>query len=253
VVEEWLLALRRSSDRFAALTSSLSPEQLAESSYAEEWSNAQVAAHLGSYAEIFTRTLEVGLGDAPAPGPEDLQAIWDRWNALDPASQVEAGNRATAGFVAAVELLDAEERARFRFELFGDSGDLRRLVAMRLTEHALHSWDVAVSQDAAATLTPDAVELLIDDQDRLGAWLEPVPGLGPMTVVTTEPDRRFRLSFDPAIRIAPAEPADVVDTPLVMAAEAFLRLLFGRLDAAHARGVPADDRWVALRAAFPGF
>jgi hypothetical protein len=37
---------------------------------------------------------------------------------------------------------------------------------MRLSEHAIHTWDVEVALDPAATIAPVPVELLIDSFDR---------------------------------------------------------------------------------------
>ncbi len=258
-VDQLLALLRAASQRFTDLTGSLSAEQLRAASYADEWSNAQVASHLGSAAEIFGLLLAAGRTGDPPPPPELWQQVWDRWNALGPEQQVAESVRAQADLIATVETLDPGERERFRVEAFGTTLDLAGLIGMRLSEQTIHGWDVAVSQDAGAILAPDGVAELIDGLGPLAAWLPPVPGLAPVTVVTTYPDRRFRLGFDPTRTIEPAtdsEP-DVTDgdaePPLMMPAEAFIRLIYGRLDPAHAPGVPDDPRLPPLRAAFTGF
>jgi hypothetical protein len=57
----WLAALRRSHERMTALVGGLTDEQAALRSYADEWSLAQVASHLGSQAEVFELFLTAGL------------------------------------------------------------------------------------------------------------------------------------------------------------------------------------------------
>jgi hypothetical protein len=51
----------------------------------------------------------------------------------------------------------------------------------------------------------------------------------------------------------PDDAADAGAEPLVLPAEAFIRLLYGRLDREHARDVTSDPRLDVLREAFPGF
>ncbi len=261
--EHKLALLTAASDRFTALTSALSADQLRATSYDDEWSNAQVASHLGSGAEIFGLLLEAGRRGEPTPPNEEWQRIWARWNDLGPEDQIAQSARTRAAFVTAVEGLDPAERDRFAVEAFNRRLDLADLIGMRLTEQTVHAWDVAVGSDATATLAPDGVAELIDEVGALAAWLPPVPGLAPVEVITTDPDRRFRLTFEPTRRVetldgAASDRSDASDRgdgdePLVLPAEAFIRLLYGRLDADHASAVPADDRLAALRAAFPGF
>ena len=42
--------------------------------------------------------------------------------------------------------------------------DIATLAAFRLSEHALHSWDVVAAFDRDAGLAPDAAALLVDRQ-----------------------------------------------------------------------------------------
>ena len=63
----WLAALRRSHERMTAIVGGLTDEQTMLRSYADEWSLAQVASHLGSQAEIFELFLTAGLTGTDAP------------------------------------------------------------------------------------------------------------------------------------------------------------------------------------------
>jgi len=135
----------------------------------------------------------------------------------------------------------------------------------------VHTWDVAVAFDAAATIAPDAVELTID---ALAPLVQRVgkPAERPLRVrVTTRgPNRVFDLEIGPdgarlsASGHAPNDHApndhapndhapNEGDAALDLSAEAFIRLVYGRLDDAHTPplksvGVGIDT----LRATFPG-
>ena len=65
---------------------------------------------------------------------------------------------------------------------------------MRLSEHALHTWDVAVALDPHVVLPDDAVDLVVDRLDALVAWTRRTqPGLK-VRVETTGAERVFLLS-----------------------------------------------------------
>jgi uncharacterized protein (TIGR03083 family) len=250
----WLAALRRSHGRMSALVGGLTDEQAMLRSYADEWSLAQVASHLGSQAEIFGLFLTAGLTGADAPDGDTFVPIWDRWNALAPRSQVADSVSANEHFIARLEHLEPEQQDAFGLRLFGSDVDIAGLTALRLGEHALHTWDIAVALDPAATVAPDAVELLIDTlPQRAAAAGLPVPGGRPVEVVTADPVRTYRLTLNPAVTLTPLDAVTPDATVARFPAEAFLRLVAGRLDPEHTPlGVDAPDL-DQLRQAFPGF
>ena len=250
----WLAAIRRSHDRMAAHVEGLTDEQLTLRSYADQWSLAQVASHLGSQAEIFNLYLTAGLTGTDAPDQDTIVPIWDRWNALPPRSQVADSVTANERLVSRLEHLEPEQQDAFTLTLFGSDLDLAGLAALRLGEHALHTWDIAVTLDPAATVAADAVELLIDTlPQRAAAAGLPVPGGRPVEVVTSDPLRTFRLTLDPKVTLTPADAITPDAQVAYLPAEAFLRLVAGRLDPQHTPlGVEAPDL-DQLRDAFPGF
>ena len=74
-------------------------------------------------------------------------------------------------------------------------------------------------------------------------------------LVTSGPDRAFRIDVDDAMRIEPVAPAAAGEGDLHLPAEAALRLMYGRLDDDHRPPVdrnelPPLDR---LRRVFTGF
>jgi len=252
-VTTWIHALRSSHNRFAALVSPLDATAVQRPSYDTEWSIAQVASHLGSQAEIFGLFLDAGASGGDAPGPERFGPIWDRWNALAPAQQVAESLAANGRFVARVQGLGAAERDSFALAAFGRQVDLGGLLAMRLGEHAVHTWDVAVALDPAAVLAPDATALLVDTLPELAARTgkagEPAAEL---SVGTDDPARRFRLSLGEQVTLSSDDAPGAAD--LRLPAEAFVRLCYGRLDPQHTPpGVEGGALLTRLREVFPGF
>ena len=164
--DPWIDALRYSHDRLRTLVGPLDLDQLEQPSYASEWSIAQVLSHLGSQAEIFSLFLDAGLGGSDPPGREAFAPIWDAWNARSPQDQAADALRVDGALVERFESLDDKQRERLHVELFGMNLDTTGLARMRLGEHAVHTWDVAVALDPAATVAPDAVHLLVGSFSR---------------------------------------------------------------------------------------
>jgi uncharacterized protein (TIGR03083 family) len=249
---DWLSAIRHSQDRMNALARELSGDRATLRSYADEWSVAQVASHLGSQAEIFDLFLTAGLDHTEVPGGDVFTTIWDRWNALPPQAQLADGVAANEKLLARLEGLTPAQQESYALSMFGRDLDIAGLAGLRLGEHALHVWDIAVAVDPAATLAPDAVALLIDTLPGTAAQAgTPVPAAGAVTVATTDPARSFELTLDPAVTLTPVTEGTPEAT---FPAEAFIRLVAGRLDPDHTPpGVDAPDHLEQLRQAFPGF
>jgi len=255
----WVAALRDSHDRLIAILDNLGPAQLSGPSDCSEWTIAQVLSHLGSGAEIFSLIVEAGLGDGQAPGNETFPPIWDAWNAKDPKEQADDFKRADSALLERVEALNDKQIADFKVSMFGMDLDAVGILAMRLSEHALHSWDIAVALDPGATVSQTATDLLIDGLDkRVGRAGKPVGGPLRVQIETSSPARIFTLSVGDEVSLVPGpdEGNEGAETSsLQIPSEAFLRLVAGRMDPDHtpaevqADGVSLDS----LRAVFPGF
>ena len=250
----WIAATRASHDRLTGLLVALGPEQVTGPSYASEWSIADAASHLGSQAEIFNLFLDAAFAGAPTPGTETFGPIWDRWNARAPMHQVSDSIASNEVFVRRLEQLTEAERGAFPVPMFGRQLELSGLLAMRLGEHAMHTWDIEVALDPNAGVAPSAVELLIDTVEGTAARVSvSIDGLDPVSISTTDPQRLLRLVISPAVSLSAAEMAehDAVQLP----AEALLRLVYGRLDPDHTPEGVVDDhtRLSGLRTVFPGF
>jgi uncharacterized protein (TIGR03083 family) len=254
----WISALRHSHDRLRTSVQSLGSDQLAQRSYPSEWTIAQVLSHLGSQAEIFGLILEAGLAGQEPPGREEFPPVWDKWNAKDPQAQATDALLADQATLERLESMDADERARLHLNLFGMDIDTTGFARLRLSEHAVHTWDVLVALDPAATLAPDAVALLIDIVEQVaGRSAKPDGQQRTVRVFTSDPERQFILATGDEVTLTPVDgdaPPEPGGAELRLPAEALIRLVYGRLDEAHTpptetAGVELDD----LRQIFRGF
>lgn len=265
--QDWIAALRSSQDRLASVVSAIDDNTLVGPSYDTEWTVAQVLSHLGSGAEIFDLFLDAGLAGSPVPGVEAFHPVWDDWNARTPVAQRDGVVASNEKLLARIEGLSPEERAKFHLDFFGTEADLATFVRLRLGEHAVHTWDAAVVLDPSALVAADVVELLIDHVGQLAARSgkaseQPFR----VRVTTTDPSRDYIVSVGETVTAEPVDASDPsatdsVDGSLTLPAEAYLRLIYGRLDpdhtpepAATGSAANAGTRGLAdLRATFQGF
>jgi uncharacterized protein (TIGR03083 family) len=249
----WVRALRASHDRLAGIVAGLDDDGLRAQSYDTEWSIADVLSHLGSGAEIFSLYLDAAASGGEPPSREAFPGIWDTWNARSPEEQAARSVEANEALVTRIESLTPDQRAAFQVAMFGPAPmDLVTFLSMRLSEHALHSWDVAVALDPAARVAPDAVELLVDTVPRLAGFVgKKAPAPVAIAVTTAAPERAFTVDTG-GVSVLPAGAADTTTASLALPAEAFIRMLSGRLDDAtelKAAGVTLPE----VKSVFPGF
>jgi uncharacterized protein (TIGR03083 family) len=253
-VRTWIAALRGSQQRLASMVAELSSAQLRDLSYASEWTVAQVLSHIGSQAEIAQHLLAAVLAGKPPPGPETFPPIWDVWNARGPDEQAAQCLLADAGHVRELEKLTDDQLAGIHFQFFGMDFDAVGMVWLRLGEHALHSWDIAVSLDDKAEVAPQSVALLVDTIPRVASRGTPAGVPFQAAFVTSAPEREFVLEVSDTVTM---EQAPVADTPTIaLPAEALLRLVYGRLDHKHTpplRAVSGHVDMDLVRRVFPGF
>jgi uncharacterized protein (TIGR03083 family) len=256
----WIAALRDSHERLTGLVGELTPEQIRGGSYCSDWTIAQVLSHLGSGAEIGLMMLPGALGEGEQSTPDSFPPVWDVWNSKTPEQQAADSLVADERSVETLEGLSDDQLSRISMPFFGGMIlDAIGFIRLRLGEHALHTWDVAERLDPAATVSPGAVELLIDNvpeflAPRLG---KPLDEPFAVRIEATGPDRDYLLTTTDTVTMTewPEGGTGAPAAEVTMPAEALLRLAYGRLDPEHTpatvTGDPADlDR---LRAVFPGF
>lgn len=266
--DRWIAALRRSYDDLAGEAAAFSADDLRRPSGSTEWTVAQVLSHLGSGAEIGLANLDANLAGTDPPPSEANQPIWDRWNAMGAEEQAAEWRVRDAAFVARWEAVDADTRRSLQITLpfLPAPIGLAEAAGFRLSEHALHAWDVRVAFADDAVVAPDAVELLLDRLGFMIGWVGKADAWtgGPTTVAVTmtDPDRRAWLELGgDSLRVHEAAPAATpdgppVETTLTLPAEAWLRLGYGRLRPANTPASVAIEGRATLddlRAVLPGF
>lgn len=254
-----IAALRAGHDDLVPLVEGMSAEDLTRGSVATEWDVSQVLSHLGSGAVIGLAALDAALKGERNPGMDFNKSVWARWDAMTPADRQREFVTANAALVERYEGLDEQTREDLRVDLgfLPQPIDVRTAGNFRLNEFALHSWDVRATFDPAATVRAGAVAPLVDHIGALLGWIGKAGaldgGTAQIAVTTTQPDRAFGLSITDGVGLTGTP--DAPDGTLALPAEAWLRLLTGRLRPEHtpagveATGVDLDT----LRRVFPGY
>jgi uncharacterized protein (TIGR03083 family) len=251
-MNERLHALEHSVEYLALVVARIDPANYTTPSYADEWTIADVLSHIGSGSVIAKQRVE-DLVAGRTTGDDFNQSVWDEWNAKQPLDQVNDALAADKALLSTLTSLTDVERAALRFPLGPMVLDFDGLVGLRLNEHVLHTWDVEVTLDAASTLTDVAAGTVIDNLELIARFAgKPTGEHREWHVRTKHPTRDFVLTHTAdAVTLTPSEPVDGPD--LEINAEAFVRLVYGRLDGAHR---PSDLDHVAidqLAKVFPGF
>lgn len=245
-------ALRASVGRLHDLASGLDDAEIVSPSYCDDWSIAQVLSHLGSGAVISLR----GLQDVRAgtTTPEGFNpSVWDEWNAKTPRAQADEALEADEALMEAYEGVDDSERERLTFPMGPLSLGFDELVGLRLNEHTFHSWDIAVMLDGSVGLPEDATALVIDNLSLIARFTGRPNGEERTIAIHTTGPRRdiaLRLSTD-GVAVGAGDPGQQPD--LELPAEAFCRLVYGRLDPDHTPPFRGDAALLnGLRGVFPG-
>jgi uncharacterized protein (TIGR03083 family) len=256
-----IAALRSGHDSLAALVSKLSDDDLALTSGATEWDVSQVLSHLGSGAEINRATVQAALDGKPNPGHDFNKSVWARWDAMSRRERADGFLVANPAAVELYESLDADTRQNLRIDVgfMPAPVDVATSARLRLNEQALHSWDVRVTFDQGAALTPEAVGPLLERTGDLLGWLGKADKLegrqGVIQVRTSAPEDVFALRLGERISVEREVPEEF-DGTLSLPAEAWLRLVSGRLapqytpSGIEAAGLADLD---LLRKVFPGY
>ncbi len=247
--------LRNSHERLAGLVRPLTPDQLRAQSYDTDWTIAQVLSHLGSGAEIATLSLAAALGGRDQLDQGAFPAIWDTWNNRTPELQAADCLIWDGEHVSRLEQLTGAELDSIGLDFFGRQLDAAGLIRLRLSEHAIHVWDVAVSIDPGATVADDAIAPAMEQIAQLLPFVaKPAGDSFRVRLRTTAPDGDYLLEVGESVTWSDWAEGSDTDGEIRLPAEALLRLFYGRLDPEHtpeysATGIDLDR----LRAVFPGF
>jgi uncharacterized protein (TIGR03083 family) len=244
-------ALRSSVERLYALASPMSEGELTTGAYPSEWTVAQVLSHLGSGAVITQRRLEDALAGQDTPD-DFAPGVWDTWNAKGPVAQRDGALAADAALLARIEAVPPDERNTFASAMGPMTLNFGQFVGMRLNEHAFHTWDIEVAADPAATIPALVAALVVDNLELVARFTgKPTGDTTTITVATTDPKRDFAVEITPGgVALTPGAAAASPDVELP--AEAFARLVYGRLDTEHTPSGEHGPALDILRRLFPG-
>jgi uncharacterized protein (TIGR03083 family) len=247
--------LRNSHDRLAGLVQPLTPDHLRAQSYDTDWTIAQVLSHLGSGAEIATLSLAAALGGRGQLDQSAFPAIWDTWNNRTPEMQATDSLTWDGEHVQRLEQLTDAELDSIGLDFFGRQLDAAGLVRLRLSEHAIHVWDVAVTIDPGAVVSGDAIRPAMEQITQLFQFVaKPAGDSFRVRLRTIAPDGDYLLDVGESVTLTDWADGSEADGEIRLPAEALLRLFYGRLDPEHtpeyaAEGIDLDR----LRPVFPGF
>jgi uncharacterized protein (TIGR03083 family) len=246
--------LRHSHNQLVEQTKDLDATDLARQSACTEWSVAQVMSHLGSQTEIFSLIVQAGLTGGPGPSNEAFPPIWSAWNERSAEVQVRDSIEVNDRFLKGLESLDDKALKDFHVQAVGMEIDAVALCRLRLAEHAIHSWDIAVAFDPMATIIPEAVELIVDAGAEMAARVGKATEEHHVIHVQTHEPQRDLAFMTNGVRIVPWS-EQKSDASLRISAEGLIRLIYGRsreTDLAHAEFTDGALSFDGLRAIFPG-
>jgi uncharacterized protein (TIGR03083 family) len=244
-------ALRFSASRLRDIAAALTDTALTGRAYPTEWTIAQVLSHLGSGAVIMQRNVDGALVGAPTPD-DFAPSVWDEWNAKTPTQQRADGLTADESLLRRLEAMTPEERDGFTLAMGPLTLGFTELVAMRLNEHALHTWDIEAAVDPAATLPRQVADLLVDNLELIARYTgKPTGDTARISVATFDPTRAFTVELA-ADSVTFTASASAESPDAEMPAEAFIRLIYGRLDPDHTPAQIASTAIDTLRRVFPG-
>ena len=229
-----IAALRSGNDSLAGLVSGYSDGQLAGPTGADEWDVSQVLSHLGSGAEIAQNGLQAALDGKPNPGLEFNKTVWARYDAATPRERLTwflAANEATTQ---SYESLNEATRDTLKIDMgfLPAPVDVATAASFRLGELALHSWDVRVGADPAATIAQEATPHLLPRMELMAGFLGKPDALegrqSLIAVTTTDPAAELALNLGEQVSVSAGAPQRS-DGTLTLPAEAWVRLVTGRL------------------------
>ena len=251
-MKESLKALHNSVAHLGEVIEKIEPDKYTDSAYPKEWTIADTMSHLGSGAVITSQNFDNILSGAEAD-PDFSTSTWDEWNAKDPAAQVADALVADAALLDRLQMLDEEGRDKFEFSMGPVKFDFDGFVSLRLNEQALHTWDIEVTTNGSATVPEDAAAVMVDHVAMFVGFSGKTNGVAhDVHVKTVNPEREYVLAFgEDSVSMSVNEHGGNVD--LELPAEAFVRLVGGRLDPKHTPRNVTGEHLDELRQAFPGY
>jgi len=252
--------LSESVERLRALIETADDATLSAQSACADWSVAQVLAHLGAGAEIALAGLIAGLdgSDEPVAG-ESMQTIWDTYDALDDRAALERAIAADRSLVEAFAQLTDAQLADVRVPFFTGPIPVEIFAAFRLSEHAVHTWDIETANQPEGELEPTAAATILDNVvmalfARLAQPLEIAAST--VSVQLVDSGRELTMRLGEPVGLTARSANDACDGAMTTTTAAFVRLIYGRSGPGigpSSTQVTGPVTMETIRTAFPGF
>jgi uncharacterized protein (TIGR03083 family) len=246
-------ALKSSTEQLRGIVESLDGEQLRAPAYPTEWTIADVLSHLGSGSVIFIRMVNDSIKGEVTPA-EFSRSVWDEWDAKSPEDQASGVVVVSRDLVARIDELSTDEKNAVKIALGPFSLNWDQYLGLRLNEQLLHTWDVEVALNPQAVLPDDAIEPLLGNFAMIASFAAKPTGAERTYVLkTSDPVNTYTVTLTPD-SVTSAEGDTELPVDVELPAEAFIRLVCGRLDPEHTpSSVTGTEHLVELRQVFPGF
>jgi len=252
--------LVESHERLARVLDQVGKEGLESPSACSDWTIGRTVAHIGSGAEIAQAGLAIGLAGGTSPVENAaMQAVWSAYDALDDSTATDRAMIANQSLLDAFAALSPTELRDVRVPFFTGPVPVSMFASFRLSEHAVHVWDVEVMNDPGAVLDPAAATTIFGSVvSALIGRLATVSALPVelLEVVVDNPERHLGLSLADPVGVADWSTDSSTEAVLTTTMDAFVRLVYGRLSPEHTPGSTSIVGPVSLdelRAMFKGF
>src|ERR1700738_3271119 len=220
-MSEELAALHRSVDRLRRIVGGLEPRQLREPAYPTEWTIADVLSHIGSGAVILGQRFDDVVSGQESDA-DFAQSVWEEWNAKGPEAQAVDALVADAALLGRLDALGEEQRAAFQFALGPFNFDFAGMIGLRLNEHVLHTWDIAVMVDPKAVLPDGEASVVVDNLGMVAGFAgKPTGNERTVHVRTVDPARDFTIALR-ADELEMTSSGPVSEPDLEIPSEAFI-------------------------------
>ena len=186
-------ALRKSSEHLREIVERLDAWQLDQPAYPAQWNIAEVLSHLAS-ARSLPATPTVLAHRHRHARPKFRSRSGTNGMRRPPSPGQRSGSAADRKFTNSLASVTDDDRRRFSFEMGPIKEDFAGFTALRLNEHAVHTWDIEVALDPTATLLADATDFVIDRLQLIVGFTGKASGERRLSIRTDGPRRDFTVS-----------------------------------------------------------
>jgi len=220
----------------------LSAEAWHHSSACAGWEVCDVVGHLALGAEFYASTVARGVqGDTAPPAGAPLPGVRERSAHRAIAYRERLGDQLlatftgrTAQFYQLLQSLGPQDWEKPCYHPFG-LRPAQQFITMRLTELAMHAWDIQSALDPTAALFPDSLPVFMELVPRIVSRLRMQPDarrLVPLrchfTVTGAVPSQYAMLMTADQVQMEPGG-ATAADVTCRCDTETFVLLMYGRL------------------------